>query len=316
VPVSQQIVAVLLSLLGTVVISATVLYQYETPTDQLKMERSFEDSLLYMVSIFAGRDPPWYPQTSQAKIASFVATGLGIIFIPFLISRSIELFMTAEGRDMMQSNSRVAPDKTGAVGGEALVSGAQLGSDGNIAAQDLLPWVVLLRRLDVLEEAGLTDPQSAAYLRSCCLARDSRLRMLDVCYGQSLSVESRVSTDAARLFAARLKELVDGDAAALVMQGAASTDKQQQFRQEDLVDKRASLTPSARECVSDEVRNDGTSDSATTASGQDEEEETRGADFLAESDISGSKRAPFLSQLKSGIEKLKNVSGESFPPQA
>merc|ERR1712079_908411 len=116
--------------------------------------------------------------------------------------------------------------------GETMMAGGAQSSFGG--GEDLLPWVSLLQRLDVLESGGFTDPPSAAYLRKCCLARDSRLRMLDVCYGQGLSVGSKASTDAARLFAARLKELVDRDAAASAMQGSASTVKQQQFRQEDL----------------------------------------------------------------------------------
>jgi len=62
VPVTQQIIAVLLSLLGTTVVSATVLYSFENdPSVNLEAtERSFEDALIYMVNIFAGRDPPWY----------------------------------------------------------------------------------------------------------------------------------------------------------------------------------------------------------------------------------------------------------------
>lgn len=312
VPVGQQIVAVLLSLLGTVVLSATVLYQFETTTDQLMMDVSFEDSLLYMVNIFAGRDTYWYPQTSQAKIASFLATGVGIIFIPFLISRTVELFVTAEGRDMILSKSRVVPDTKGAAGGAVVVSGAQLSSGRGVTVQDLLPWVSLLQRLDVLENAGFTDPQSAAYLRSCCLARDSRLRMLDVCYGQGLSVGSKVSTDAARLFAARLKELVDGDAAASAMQGSASTVKQQQFPQEDLVAERAKLAESARGRSTDEAQNNGTSDSCQ----QLQEGEGKDAEILVETDISDGKRAHFMSQLKSGIRQLKRIPSENDSSQA
>ena len=49
-----------------------------------------------MVNIFAGRDPPWYPLNPQAKIASVVATTSGIIFIPFLVARSVELFMKSD----------------------------------------------------------------------------------------------------------------------------------------------------------------------------------------------------------------------------
>ena len=128
VPVSQQIIAVLLSLIGTVVVSATVLYAFENPDTSMEVadawlfssrkstatarmaarmcresesssvseERTFEDALIYMVNIFAGRDPPWYPLNPQAKIASVLATTSGIIFIPFLVARSVELFMKSE----------------------------------------------------------------------------------------------------------------------------------------------------------------------------------------------------------------------------
>jgi len=312
VPVSQQIIAVLLSLLGTVVISATVIYQYESPNDQLKMERSFEDSLLYMVNIFAGRDPPWYPQTSQAKIASFVATSLGILFIPFLISRSVELFMNAEGRSMMQPKSQAA-------GGAALVSSAELSPGGSAPDQDLVPWASLLQRLDALENAGFTDAQSAVYLRSCCLARDPRLRMLDLCYGQGIDAAgSRGSTDAARLFAARLKDLVDGDAAASVMQGSASTLNREQLDQQDLLVQSVKRSESTQGLVSDEARKYDTSDSVLVASGWEEEEEEEDEDIegLAESGISGSKQTRVMSQLKSGIRKLKSVSSDESPSQA
>jgi len=316
VPVNQQIVAVLLSLLGTIVISATVVYQYETPTDQVEMERTFEDALLYMVSIFAGRDPPWYPQTSEAKIASFMATGLGIIFIPFLISRSVELFMTKEGRGMIQSNT---------AGGMTTGTDAEPISGGSITGQDLISWVSLLRKLDVLENAGFTDPESAAYLRSCCLSRDSRLLMLDVCYGQGLSVESEVSPDAASIYAARLKELVDGDAAASVTQGFASTMTQQQCQQEDLVSQSA-IIDSMTGCMADEARNEDTSDSILNASEgggvhekeeeeekeQEDGEEEEDAEILAESNISGRKRDRFMSQLKGGIRKFRSASSEDF----
>ena len=67
-------------------------YSFENdPAHLAETERTFEDALIYMVNIFAGRDPPWYPGNPLAKIASVIATTSGIIFIPFLVARSVEL---------------------------------------------------------------------------------------------------------------------------------------------------------------------------------------------------------------------------------
>jgi len=61
-----------------------------------------------------------------------------------------------------------------------------------------------------------------------------------------------------------------------------------------------------------------TSDSVLVASGWEEEEEEEEEDIegLAESGISGSKQTRLMSQLKSGIRKLKSVSSDESPSQA
>ncbi|CAJ1359932.1 unnamed protein product [Effrenium voratum] len=126
VPVTQQIIAVLLSLLGTVVVSATVLYSFENPDTVLAAEeRTFEDALIYMVNIFAGRDPPWYPMNPQAKIASVMATTSGIIFIPFLVARSVELFMASDDPDNELAGAFPGVDRR-----RKLATDQQRGDDG------------------------------------------------------------------------------------------------------------------------------------------------------------------------------------------
>jgi len=177
VPVTQQIIAVLLSLLGTVVVSATVLYSFENPDVELA-ERTFEDSLIYMVNIFAGRDPPWYPLNPQAKIASVVATTSGIIFIPFLVARSVELFMQND------SNPNV-------VGG--------LSRPGS----DVALWADVLECLDEVEQQDLLLREEMRQLRSLCLARDDRLGILHTCYAK------RPDHPNLELYASRLRELLE-----------------------------------------------------------------------------------------------------------
>ncbi|CAE7938439.1 ARF3, partial [Symbiodinium necroappetens] len=161
VPVSQQIIAVLLSLLGTVVVSATVLYAFENPDTDME-ERTFEDALIYMVNIFAGRDPPWYPLNPQAKIASVVATTSGIIFIPFLVARSVELFM--------KSDDQAAVSAVGTV----------LAPGGS----DVSSWAEVLECLDVVEQQGFLEKEEMRQLRLMCLDRDDRLAILHTCYSK------------------------------------------------------------------------------------------------------------------------------------
>eukprot|EP00438_Fugacium_kawagutii_P004004 Skav228100 [mRNA] locus=scaffold4074:82965:85771:+ [translate_table: standard] len=160
VPVSQQILAVLLSLLGTTVISATVLYSFEhDPSLNLaKTERTFEDALIYMVNIFAGRDPPWYPGNPQAKIASVIATTSGIIFIPFLVGRSAELFMSSDAL-----GTAVAPAVGRLPGQPAAPSGTGCGTPGSLGSLDL--WVAVLAELDDLEVKNLLPSEDLRRLR-------------------------------------------------------------------------------------------------------------------------------------------------------
>jgi len=183
IPLGQQIVAVLLALLGTVVVSATVIFSFENPADQVRTERSFEDALVYMVSIFAGRDPPWYPANPKAKLASAVATCCGIIFIPFLVSRSVEAFMPS------------------------MAMGSESESDtAATRASEVSSWVAVLRRIDAVERANFLSPQEAEQIRILCLARDDKVQMLDLCYGLACSVDGADPEDL-RLYGARLREL-------------------------------------------------------------------------------------------------------------
>lgn len=181
-PLGQQITAVLLSLIGTLVVSATVLFSFENPIDQKMSERSFEDALVYMVNIFAGRDPPWYPVQPQAKLASVIATCCGIIFIPFLVSRTVAIFMAP-----------FAKDDTGT----AEVGPKWVFSD----------WISVLKRLDMLNEAGLLSTDDAKKLRKLCLQQSDQIKMLDLCYGKACS-SPRVERMQCQLYASRLKEVI------------------------------------------------------------------------------------------------------------
>jgi len=183
VPLGQQIFAVVLSLFGTVVVSATVLFSYENPLDQEMTERSFEDALVYMVNIFAGRDPPWYPSNSKAKLASVAATICGLIFIPFLISRTVEILMAPF------TSTQAQPIDTGDVDVEWIFA----------------DWVTVLQRLDMLDEAGLISPGEAKKLRKLCFGKSDSIKMLDLCYGKACSSLPRDMT-ACQLYASRLRE--------------------------------------------------------------------------------------------------------------
>lgn len=189
VPVTQQIIAVLLSLLGTTVVSATVLYSFENDPSFVSLEateRSFEDALIYMVNIFAGRDPPWYPGNPQAKIASVIATTSGIIFIPFLVARSVELFMSSD-------NAAASNFLPGAV---------RAGSPAGVPGAGLDLWVAVLEQLDDLEVKGLLAPEDLRLLRQMCLKKDSRLAILHQRYCKQYPINYQ-------LFASRLLELLD-----------------------------------------------------------------------------------------------------------
>ncbi|CAE7640053.1 ARF1 [Symbiodinium pilosum] len=184
VPVSQQIIAVLLSLLGTVVVSATVLYAFENPdTNMEAAERTFEDALIYMVNIFAGRDPPWYPLNPQAKIASVVATTSGIIFIPFLVARSVELFMKSD------------------TDANASTMNSVLAARGS----DVSSWAEVLENLDAVEQEGYLEKEEMRQLRRLCLERDDRLGILHTCYAKRPAKDKRNL----KLYASRLQELLE-----------------------------------------------------------------------------------------------------------
>ena len=182
VTVSQQIIAVLLSLLGTVVVSATVLYAFENPDTDLEVaERTFEDALIYMVNIFTGRDPPWYPLNPQAKIASVVASLSAIIFIPFLVGRSMEVFMKTEDQPNASAASTVLPPKPG----------------------DVSSWAEVLKLLDVVEQQGVLGREEMRQLRLLCLESDHRLLILHTAYSKRAKEKGDLT-----LYAERLRELL------------------------------------------------------------------------------------------------------------
>ncbi|CAK9016350.1 unnamed protein product, partial [Durusdinium trenchii] len=195
VPVTQQIIAVLLSLLGTTVVSATVLYSFENHYNGVEdPERSFEDALIYMVNIFAGRDPPWYPGNPQAKIASVIATTSGIIFIPFLVARSVELFMSSDDVNVAAVD-RFLPGQSSGVP-------VQKGQGGPGTETGLDMWVSVLEQLDYLEEQNYLQADEMKRLRQMCLSKDAGLGILHqrYCCKYPINLE---------LYASRLQELLE-----------------------------------------------------------------------------------------------------------
>lgn len=206
-PVEQQIAAVLLSLFGTVSVSATVLYLYEAPRGPTDAGHSYEDAILYMVSIFAGRDPPWTPVQPLGKLVSAAATCLTIVFIPFLVSRFIELFMGKGGMELSSNffsagggDSRTAASPLPSSVPRGAGSRAQLGDEAEY-------WAAVVQRVDSLERDGLVTASEATGLRVRCLRRDAAVKIYDLCYGVAGSPPK--GPDSREVYAGRLRELLN-----------------------------------------------------------------------------------------------------------
>lgn len=205
-PVEQQIAAVLLSLLGTVSISATVLFLYESTGDPAASVRSFEDAILYMVSVFAGRDPPWSPERPLGKLVSAAATCLTIVFIPFLVSRFVELFMGKGGVQMasgLLTGDTSGPVAPSTVSIEPLGAGARSGLQPD---DETLYWAAVVQRIDALEQGSLVTASEAKALRKRCLQKDEAVKIYDVCYGMAES--SHTGPGSMEVYANRLREVL------------------------------------------------------------------------------------------------------------
>jgi len=169
-----QILSVVSALAGTIALSATLLYQYENALETPM--RSFEDTVLYMVNVFAGRDPPFFAQTQEGKQVTVAATVAGTIFLPFLIAESVEVFGGTEAMRSMMQPWRRRGSKDAREPNAYPESNASPGY-----------WAAALQRLDALEVAGLLKPSEAQELRKRCLAEDRGLQILDLCYGTPTS---------------------------------------------------------------------------------------------------------------------------------
>eukprot|EP00929_Paragymnodinium_shiwhaense_P109990 TRINITY_DN76655_c0_g1_i1.p1 TRINITY_DN76655_c0_g1~~TRINITY_DN76655_c0_g1_i1.p1 ORF type:complete len:514 (+),score=40.18 TRINITY_DN76655_c0_g1_i1:49-1542(+) len=152
-----QLLTVLLSLFGTVGVSATLLFSYENPRwmEGIAPFRSFDDTVLYMVDVFAGRQLPFEPRTSGGKQVTALSTLVGILFLPFLVSVAIELFRANEVKETAKKS-------------EEQRSGY---------------WARVLRRLDVLEDAGFLTAGECGQLREACMEGDAELEILELAYG-------------------------------------------------------------------------------------------------------------------------------------
>eukprot|EP00929_Paragymnodinium_shiwhaense_P012384 TRINITY_DN11948_c0_g1_i2.p1 TRINITY_DN11948_c0_g1~~TRINITY_DN11948_c0_g1_i2.p1 ORF type:complete len:528 (-),score=117.34 TRINITY_DN11948_c0_g1_i2:16-1599(-) len=180
-----QIVTVLVALLGTVGVSATLMFLYENPSwlEGIAPYRSFDDTVLYMVNVFASRDLPFDPRTLAGKQATSAATLVSILFLPFLVSISVETFQGANQ----------------AVGGAMKVFGGgfvfkQKTADDKVlqaAAEETSPmkspayWAAVIKRIDRLGQDRLLDADEARTARGACLQKKKQLYILDCCYGWS-----------------------------------------------------------------------------------------------------------------------------------
>ncbi|CAK0873428.1 unnamed protein product [Prorocentrum cordatum] len=202
-PLEQQLVSVLLSLLGTMTVSATVLFLYESSPGVPLAYRSFEDCLLYMVNLFAGRDLPWVPQQPLGKLVSAAATCLSIVFIPFLVSRTVELFTESKSAGAL-------PEPAGEAGPQGLLPRPDLATpprpavgepaDGEVLIEAGAPfWAAAVARLDRLVGSRLLSLEEAKLIRRRCLLRDPQVEILHLCY-------HRPTADS--VYAGRLRELL------------------------------------------------------------------------------------------------------------
>ena len=181
-----------------------------------------------MVNIFAGRDPPWYPLNPQAKIASVVATTSGIIFIPFLVARSVELFMKSDGDvNGSAANTVMAARGSGRLHAEGLHLQPVCKSAGILQGLNASSWAEVLECLDLVEQGGYLQPEEmrqsrgeegagnrvslplpcARQLRRLCLERDDRLGILHTCYAKR--PVARKQDRNLKLYASRLQELLE-----------------------------------------------------------------------------------------------------------
>jgi len=192
---SLQIVTVLLALGGTIVLSACLLFFYENPRQSVIANiptHSFEDCVLYMLNIFTNKDTTFLAETRSGKQVTVAATAVGAIFLPFLISGGVQVFMGSG--DFL----RVDPPAPGAEGRTPArgAAGAEPGSP--------VQWAAVVERLDGLEEAGLLKGEEALELRRRCMAKEEWALTLDLCYGQAYT--EGVSAAAGEIYAARLRE--------------------------------------------------------------------------------------------------------------
>eukprot|EP00929_Paragymnodinium_shiwhaense_P061491 TRINITY_DN30714_c0_g1_i1.p1 TRINITY_DN30714_c0_g1~~TRINITY_DN30714_c0_g1_i1.p1 ORF type:complete len:534 (+),score=109.34 TRINITY_DN30714_c0_g1_i1:64-1665(+) len=198
-----QIITVLVALLGTVFLSATLLYLYENPNwrEGISPYRSFDDTVLYMVNVFASRQLPWDVRTQAGEQATSAATLVSILFLPFLVSISIDSFRSEEEEEE-ETEDAVDVDSPAA----GLAAGSKKASQRAAAyTPSAVAFAEVLRRLDALEDAGQLSAEEAGQLRLRCVAEDEQLRILDLCYGQYGDGASLMATST---YSSRLKELL------------------------------------------------------------------------------------------------------------
>lgn len=197
-----QVLTVLAAFAGTIVLSATLLFLYENPTErgsigQIRALRTFDDAVLYMVNVFAGRDPPFYAQTPGGKQVTVAATLVGLLYVPFLISESVEVFMGgSEGVQSFAQRVGFGPSK----------EETQRGAAAAVNSPTTGPafWAGVLWRLDSLQVIKLISPEEGDDLRQLALEEDNQLRVLDLRYGWSCADPTKNKGEW-ELYAQRLK---------------------------------------------------------------------------------------------------------------
>jgi len=195
-----QLLVVLLSLGGTIVLSATLLFYYENPRWAVLGEvppHPYEDCVLYMLNIFTNKDTPFFAATRSGKQVTAGATLVGAIFLPFLISGGVQVFMNPGdfGMGGLGAPITIAPEVEQGIGR------AGTRSDASGTPEQ---WAAVLKRLDRMELASLLLPHEAQELRRRCMAKEEWLLTLDLAYGPSFSKGNDAS--AGQTYVLRLRE--------------------------------------------------------------------------------------------------------------
>lgn len=210
---SLQTGTVLLALGGTIVLSATLLFLYENPrlaVLQDNPEHSFEDCVIYMLNIFTNKETNFLAATRSGKQVTAAAIVVGAIFLPFLISGGVQVFMGSgdflpdqeemKGQAKEPSAPQAEPSAPQAEPKQAAAAASVPRPTVGYPEQ----WALVLVHLDIMELRSIILPHEAQELRKRCMAKEEWLLTLDLAYGPAF--KGGTDAQAGEMYALRLRE--------------------------------------------------------------------------------------------------------------